>query len=351
MKDNMVYLDNAATTMPKFFAVRGDNLWGNANTPYAINERQTLKKCRLRLHELLGTGGKGKFIFTRCATESVELLGRLWDGSIYTDAKEHDSVWNVAQKSPLSLESFRFWQRVNQMTGDVFENPCFMPKRADDSCPDEYDFNGCDLTAAIGKVDCSQKKLKYDACWFSGHKFHGPHIGVLWLCDELCKKFELSDDPNNNHGILHGTPDVAGISAMVSAFEWAQDITGNREATYKGFVDYFLKEVIKVTDDCAFVLGGHGEDKTDAINAVYLSGINADALQQYLSTKNVYVGSGASACSAQHDYRVLCDGYGYSKETAEETIRISFSRYTKKSDIDALVSGISDFYKNFCKTY
>ena len=38
MEDNIVYLDNAATTMPKFFAVRGDNLWGNANTPYAINE-------------------------------------------------------------------------------------------------------------------------------------------------------------------------------------------------------------------------------------------------------------------------------------------------------------------------
>ena len=160
--------------------------------------------------------------------------------------------------------------------------------------------------------------------------------------------FELSDDPNNNYGILHGTPDVAGISAMVSAFEWAQDITGNREATYNGFVDYFLEEVIKVTDDCAFVLGGHGEDKTDAINAVYLSGINADALQQYLSTKKIYIGSGASACSDKNDYRVLCDGYGHSKETAEETIRISFSRYTKKSDIDALVSGISDFYKNFC---
>ena len=112
-----------------------------------------------------------------------------------------------------------------------------------------------------------------------------------------------------------------------------------------------VEEVIKVTDDCAFVLGGHGEDKTDAINSVYLSGINADALQQYLSTKKIYIGSGASACSDKNDYRVLCDGYGYSKETAEETIRISFSQYTKKSDIDALVSGISDFYKNFCKTY
>ena len=76
------------------------------------------------------------------------------------------------------------------------------------------------------------------------------------------------------------------------------------------------------------------------------TGCNADALVQYLSSKDIYVGLAHSACSADADYRVT-QAFGISKETAEQCIRVSFSEDSTFEDIDALVNGIKEFKEKF----
>ena len=88
-------------------------------------------------------------------------------------------------------------------------------------------------------------------------------------------------------------------------------------------------------------------DSTAAINAIRLNGINADALQQFLASRGVYVGVGGSACSAAHDYRVL-RAYGLTDDEASEVIRVSFGDETTASDIEALVEGIKEYRRQFC---
>ena len=81
---------------------------------------------------------------------------------------------------------------------------------------------------------------------------------------------------------------------------------------------------------------------TCSINAIRLNGINADALQQFLASRGIYVGVGGSACSAAHDYRVL-RAYGLTDGEASEVIRVSFGDETTARDIEALVEGIKEY--------
>ena len=85
---------------------------------------------------------------------------------------------------------------------------------------------------------------------------------------------------------------------------------------------------------------------TYAINAIRLPGFNADALQQYLASKQIYVSIGGSACAEKHDYRVL-NAYGLSNDEASEVIRVSFGEDSSIEDVKALVDGIKEFKEKF----
>ena len=85
---------------------------------------------------------------------------------------------------------------------------------------------------------------------------------------------------------------------------------------------------------------------TLAINAIRLSGINADALQQYAASKGVYIGIGGSSCNAAGDFRVL-NAMGLTNDEAAEVIRVSFGDETSIKDVEALVSVIKEYKERF----
>ena len=87
-------------------------------------------------------------------------------------------------------------------------------------------------------------------------------------------------------------------------------------------------------------------DSCPAINAVTIPFVNADALCNYLASKEIYVGRGSSACSEEADYRVL-EAFNYTKEQAEQTIRVSFSEDNILEDVEALVDNIIEFKEKF----
>ena len=118
----MVYLDNAATTRQKFFAkdFTDDVTFLNSNAEYALKTRQTLAQQREIIKNCLGVKSGG-IIFTRCATESAELFGKLWSTGIDCSVKEHDSVYRL--RRPHSDNSVWVHQTVNPLTGEIFNMP------------------------------------------------------------------------------------------------------------------------------------------------------------------------------------------------------------------------------------
>lgn len=329
----MVFLDNASTTRQKFFAkdYTDDVTFLNSNTEYAYRTRKALNQQRESIRNCLRLKG-GAIIFTRCATESAELFAEKWNLGIDCSDKEHDSVYNLRRFS--SGGSVWIQQTVNQLTGETFRIPLNVPV-------------ALDMTAGIGKVNIEISD-NCQAVWFSGHKFHAPHIGVLWLCDELMKECGAYYEWKNQFGLLHGTIDVASIIALTQALQYSCDTVYLQEKNH--IWDELLSEIkrgfYKHNIKYSFVYQG-AKSHAQAINAIRLEGINADSLQQFLASKDIYISIGDSACASGHDFRVLTKGYGLSQKEAEQVVRISFDEDNTMSDVLAFVDGVKEFKERF----
>ena len=263
---------------------------------------------------------------------------------------EHDSFDAFLITRVANIEQFKdaltknrgyrgctFWQGVNNITGEVFpiEEIGFI-------CHGYNCFYICDMTAMIGKVPIPANIDQWcDCAVWSGHKL-GTELGIgaMWISDRL--------DEWLNGFKLHGTPNLAGALAMTQAVEDACDIVNiechNKHwmALYKYFGHGLIDNQVEFETVDAGGCGTH----CVAINAVRLPGFNADALQQYLASKQIYVSIGGSACTEKHDYRVL-NAYGLSNDEASEVIRVSFGEDSSIEDVKALVDGIKEFKEKF----
>ena len=179
----------------------------------------------------------------------------------------------------------------------------------------------------------------------SGHKFGCPELSFMWLSDELCEWLGAAKDIRNQWGLHHGSLSVASVLALSDAVEWVCEngdrVDGHSVGLYVQMCNLLDEACIEHHD----VL--ERQMFSCSINAVRLNGINADALQQFLATRGIYIGVGGSACSAAHDYRVL-RAYGLTDDEAAEVIRVSFGPETTTDDVNALVNGIRVYRNVYC---
>ena len=354
----MVFLDYASTCpIVKFSSKQYGGFHCNPNAAYAYEERKALMDCEGRIKAAIGVKG-GHVLYFRCATEAIDWLfgeadkrGGNWRHSPY----EHDACLFGIERHPDKLEYANFYihQWVNHITGEIF-NLKTIRSQLPETCKLIVD-----ATAGFGKAKLpSDLDNIADALFMSGHKIGCPELSFMWLSDNLCEWLGAAKDIRNQWGLHHGSLSVASVMALTDAVEWAcnkeriEVMEHNWLNLYWNMIDKFKANDIHGFSINATVNGdrsnaGQPCDSTAAINAIRLNGINADALQQFLASRGVYVGVGGSACSAAHDYRVL-RAYGLTDDEASEVIRVSFGDETTASDIEALVEGIKEYRRQFC---
>ena len=235
------------------------------------------------------------------------------------------------------IQTFVVWQAVQNLTGEIF------PTKQIGELTHKYNgFYICDGTAQIGHTPIEPNIDDWcDFYVFSGHKI-GTELGIgcCWVSDRLDKWL--------NGFKLHGTPNLAGALAMTQAVEDACDII-NIECHNKYWTSlykYLGHSLIDSQVKFETVDIGGCNTHCVAINAIRLPVCNADALQQYLASKQVYISIGGSACAEKHDYRVL-NAYGLSNDEASEVIRVSFGENSNAEDVEALFEGIKEFKEKF----
>lgn len=343
----MVFLDYASTCpMIRFTAGQYGNHCINPNAAYAYEERKVLMDCEERIKAAIGVNG-GHVLYFRCATEAIDWLYRAiikragyiwWRRSPY----EHDACqFGCEAKANLVTDAIDFYihQWVNHITGEIFDL-----KTIRSQLPETCKLI-VDATAGFGKAKLpSGLDNIADALFMSGHKIGCPELSFMWLSDNLCEWLGAAKDIRNQWGLHHGSLSVASVMALTDAVEWACEngdrVDGHSVGLYVQMNDMLHEACIKhrdVLDHQMF---------TCSINAIRLLGINADALQQFLASRGIYVGVGGSACSAAHDYRVL-RAYGLTDDEASEVIRVSFGEETTANDIEALVEGIKEYKEMF----
>ena len=344
----MVFLDYASTCpIVKFSSQQYGGFHCNPNAAYAYAERKTLMDCEERIKAAIGVKS-GRVLYFRCATEAIDWLHRAtiervgcirWRRSLY----EHDACqFGCEAKANLVTDTIDFYihQWVNHITGEIFDL-----KTIRSQLPETCKLI-VDATAGFGKAKLpSDLDNIADVLFMSGHKIGCPELSFMWLSDNLCEWLGAAKDIRNQWGLHHGSLSVASVLALTDAVEWACEngdrVDGHSVRLYVQMNDMLDKAHIEHHDVLEHQMF------TCSINAIRLNGINADALQQFLASRGIYVGVGGSACSAAHDYRVL-RAYGLTDDEASEVIRVSFGDETTARDIEALVEGIKEYRRQFC---
>lgn len=344
----MVFLDYASTCpIVKFSSKQHDGFHCNPNAAYAYTERKALMDCEERIKAAIGVKG-GHVLYFRCATEAIDWLlhetdnwNDTWGHSPY----EHDACTLGVEIAPEKVVAADFYihQWVNHITGEIFDLETIRSQLP----------NACklivDATAGFGKAKLpSGLDNIADALFMSGHKIGCPELSFMWLSDNLCEWLGAAKDIRNQWGLHHGSLSVASVMALTDAVEWACEngdrVDGHSVGLYVQMNNLLDEACIEHHDVIEYVI--ERQEFAASINAIRLNSINADALQQFLATRGIYVGVGGSACSAAHDYRVL-RAYGLTDGEASEVIRVSFGEETTARDIEALVKGIKEYKERF----
>lgn len=348
---NGVFLDWASTSPIVRFPIDTSKQWRNPNAAYAYEERKVLMDCEERIKAAIGANG-GHVLYFRCATDALEWLsvvtiaknpGRWFAHSSY----EHDAAVYGSEAMPDQLDAVDFYchQLINQLTGQIHDIKAVFKRMLQ---YDDVPFLICDCTAAIHHISLRAVKVcQYADCiCISGHKLGCHDIAFMWVDDRLFNWLGGGNDVRNQYSLKHGSISVGHVLALADAVEWACDSKRLNDVNHwhMRLFDYLHCELKKA--DIDFSVIADTKPSTCAINAIWLNGLNADALQQYAASKGVYISVGGSACNAAGDFRVL-NTYELTNAEAAEVIRVSFGDETTKDDIDKLVSVIKEYKERF----
>lgn len=362
----MVYLDNSSTTAvckesAEALKLAISDNFGNPSSLHSLGIKAELavSEVRKKLSRLLNCR-EDEIYFISCATEgnntciegAARRNGKL-KKKIVTTAVEHPSVLNTVKR--LSQEGFEAvfaepdksggvvsaenifsktdentvlvsMMAVNNETGAVMpvEKAAGMIKKA---YPDTLIH--CDAVQAFGKIPLDVKKLGIDMLTLSGHKFHAPKgIGAMYIKKGV-KIRPLMAGGGQERDIRSGTESVPLICALGGALDALTNFE-KRLPLQKELWTYTKDLLLKENG----VIINSGEDCLPYILNISLPGFRSETLLHFLDAEGIFVSSG-SACSKGKGSYVL-KACGVSDINADSSLRISFSRYSKKEDAEKL---------------
>lgn len=363
------YFDNSATTRPCAEAIDAAakataEIWGNPSSlhRHGLAAEELLELSRERTAKRLFCSPEEIF-FTSGGTESnnTALTGaarklKKQGSRIVSTVIEHPSVYETL--SELEKEGFEVIRLRVDGEGKINENELFeavndktilvsimavnnetgaiqpvqAAKRAVARAHSPALIH-CDAVQAFGKMPLKPSTLGVDLMSISAHKIHGiKGAGALYIKKGV-KIAPLVYGGEQESRLRPGTQAMPAIAAFGAAAKALPDIEKEFENAKK-LRDYMLSLFIQT----GAVEINSPADALPFITNISVPGRRSEPMLSFLSEKGVYVSSG-SACSKGKRSRVLTE-MGLSAQRLESPLRISFSRFTTKEEIDALADAL-----------
>lgn len=382
-KPELAFLDSAATAQRPasvLDAQRNFSLTMNANPlrglyQLSVDATQAIEDARKKLASFVGASDAAEIIFTRNATESLNLLAHTLPS--YLKLSEGDEICISIMEHHSNLIP---WQQVCRATGAklVYLRPNDQgviseaevtnkigPKTKIVSVTHVSNVLGVEnpiamiaaaahAAGAIMVVDGAQslphvhvdvKELGCDAFAFSAHKLGGPMgIGGLWAKRELLEALppfltggEMIDSVTEQDAVWApipekfeaGTQDACGIYATGFAIDYIMEHGRSElEERERALASYLCEQL----QSLPFVTIVGPADPAAHIAAVSFDvhGIHPHDVSSILDTQNVAIRAG------HHCAQPLLAWMGY-----ESTCRASVAFYNDKHDIDQLIDGLN----------
>lgn len=382
----MIYLDSAASTRPSdgvadYLSETLTEYYANPDSSHAagLAAHKQIENARAAVAGVLNVQ-PGEIIFTSSGTEAnnlalfgaCELLKRRGNKIITSDS-EHPSVYMPVKE--LARRGFEIIylstkggvinpdelkaaldervimisvmaannetgavydiKKIAETVGSVYKNAEFKP------------YVHCDGVQAFGKLEINLNKIKADMFSASAHKIHGVKgAGFLYL-RKGARIMPQIFGGLQERGLRSSTLNTPGISAFGIA---AQEI--NIKKDYAHITDLYDYAVKKIREKCPGVKFNQAQDDIlKYILSIRLPNVKAEVMLNYLSSRDIYISAGA-ACSSknagypQHSRRILVN-YGLDELSADFTVRVSFSKYNIKAEIDEFTDALADGIAKF----
>jgi cysteine desulfurase len=193
-----------------------------------------------------------------------------------------------------------------------------------------------DATQLFGKYEISIKEIFADFITASAHKFHGPKgSGILYRNKDIEFKC-LIEGGSQEGGFRAGTENVPGIVGFGEALRIARNFMAKNFQHMLGLEKYFLHELEE--HDVHYIINGDLSYKSPWIFNINF-GIDADLLMDNMVD---FCFSKSSACSKNFKPSHVLAAMSIDDEDVKCSVRVSFSKYTTKEEIDKFVIRIKE---------
>ena len=203
-----------------------------------------------------------------------------------------------------------------------------------------------DAVQSFGKVLLDPRKSKLDLLSISGHKIHGPKgIGCLFLRKGIDIKTQNLGGGQEN-GIRCGTENVPGIAGLIPAIDAIADFSLNYKFDQKlaKLRIYFIENLKMI--ERKVIINSPLQAAPHILN-ISFPGIKSEVLIHSLEAKGIYVSSGSACHSKDAIKSHVLRAIGLPAVHIDGTIRISFSHFNTKEEIDYTINTINEQIKLF----
>ena len=371
------YLDNSATTAvceaaaKKALYMMTEN-YGNPSSLHklGINAELCVEDAREVIADALGARQKN-ILFTSGGTEAnntvlfgaAEALKRRGN-RVIVSAVEHSSVYESAKRlselgydvqyAPVKSDGVIDLDAldrlltdktivvsvmaVNNETGSIQPTEA-IAKQIKRRSPDAV-FH-VDAVQAFCKMPLKPVKWGVDFMTVSAHKIHGPKgVGAIFIRDGA-RMIPLLYGGEQQRKLRPGTESAPLIAAFGEAVKEAE-LAANM-AIIKELNAYAIDK-LKTIEGVSF---NSPDTALPYIINISVAGIRSETMLHHLEQSGVYVSSSSACAKGKRSY--VLAAMGLSDDRIDSSVRISFSKYNTKDDIDALIEGLKSGIANLQK--
>lgn len=376
----IVYVDNNATTAiaPEVLAEMLPYLqtwYGNPSSVYPFSgpPMRGIAQAREELAALLGAS-PDEIIFTSCGTESdnAALFSAVQTQGgrrrIVTTAVEHPAVLHACQvlqqrgyhvdylsvdgQGRLNLdEAERLISDDTALVSVMYANNelgnIYPVERLAELAHARGALFHTDAVQAVGKVPIDLSRSQIDFLSLSGHKLHAPK-GVGALFRRRFVPFEpYLLGGHQERGMRAGTENAAGIIGLGVAARLASASFALEHGLVRGLRDRLEAGLLARCRDA--IRNGDPENRLPNTSNISFKYIEGEAILLRLYQAGRICASSGSACTSgslepSHVLRAI----GLDYQALHGTVRFSFSRYNRESDVDRILEimpGIVEFLR------
>ena len=384
-KEKLIYLDHAATTQkPKQVIKRINDYYLNSNAnvhrgAHQLSAKATeeFENARLSIKNYIKADSEKEIIFTRNATEAINIVAKSWgeknlqeNDEILLSIMEHHSnivPWQliaernkckvkftkIKNNGTLDIEDFKNKLNTNTKIVSIVHisntlGCCNPIKQITQLAKNNGSLVLVDACQSLAHTEVDVKDLNIDFLAGSGHKLCGPTgIGFLWAREEILDKMpplfgggemiqDVSEEKSTWADLPHkfeaGTPAIAEAIGLSEALNYINKLGLENIQKYEKELTKYLFEKLLSIEDLNIIGPNPNQDPQRAsLASFFIKNIHSNDIAEILDSKGICIRSGHHCCQPLHKYLNI-----------NSTARVSMNFTTTTNDINIFIEKLKE---------